>query len=269
MNVKRLDGRVALISGGLRGIGLGIAERYVAEGAHVVLGDLTAPEDREVAEQLGRLGAGASYVRMNVAEEADWQRAVERVRQQHGRLDVLVNNAGIDCTGPIETLELSDWRRLMSINVDGTFLGTKTCTALLAWSGKDRRGGSSIINMSSVLGIVGMNGCSPYNTSKGAIRSFTKAMAIEYAQSRMPIRVNSLHPAFCLTPLLNAGMRHMVEKGLAAKVQDLIDQFAAATPMGRIAEPSEIAGAAFFLASDDSSYVTGAELVVDGGWTAQ
>jgi len=269
MNARRLEGRVALISGGLRGIGLAIAERFVAEGAGVVLGDLTPPADHEVLEQLDRLGAAASYVQMNVTEEADWRRAVEHVRERHARLDVLVNNAGIDLTGPIEAIELTDWRRLMAINVDGVFLGTRSCTALLASSGQDRRGGSSVINMSSVLGLVGMNGCSPYNTSKGAVRLFTKAMAIEYAQSRMPIRVNSMHPAFCLTPLLRKGMQNMVGKGLAGKVQDLVDQFAAATPMGRLAEAAEIAGAAFFLASEDSSYMTGSEIVVDGGWTAQ
>lgn len=264
-----LKGRVALISGGLRGIGLAIADRLVAEGAHVVLGDLDAPDSAEVAQTLARLGSRASYAQMNVTEEADWRHAVDAIRQQHARLDVLVNNAGIDLTGAIEAVELADWRRLMAINVDGVFLGTKTCTALLASSGRDRRGGSSVINMSSVLGLVGMTGCSPYNTSKGALRSFTKAMAIEYAQSRMPIRVNSMHPAFCLTPLLRQGMQNMVSRGLAGKVQDLVDQFAAATPMGRLAEPVEIAGAAYFLASEDSSYMTGTELVVDGGWTAQ
>jgi NAD(P)-dependent dehydrogenase (short-subunit alcohol dehydrogenase family) len=267
--VGGLDGRVGLISGGLRGIGLAIAERFLAEGARVVLGDLDAPDSAEVTQTLDRLGDRAGYTQLNVTEEADWRRAVDVIRERYGRLDVLVNNAGIDLTGAIEAIELTDWRRLMAINVDGVFLGTKSCTGLLAASGKDRRGGSSVVNMSSVLGLVGMNGCSPYNASKGALRSFTKAMAIEYAQSRMPIRVNSMHPAFCLTPLLRKGMQNMVGKGLAGKVQDLVDQFAAATPMGRLAEPEEIAGAAYFLASEDSSYMTGTELVVDGGWTAQ
>jgi NAD(P)-dependent dehydrogenase (short-subunit alcohol dehydrogenase family) len=269
MSERRLDGSVALISGGLRGIGLAITERFVAEGARVVIGDLTAPDDREVVELLTRLGPAISYVPMNVTEEADWRRTVEHVRERHARLDVLVNNAGVDLSGAIETVDFTDWRRLMAVNVDGVFLGTKSCTSLLARSGADRRGGSSVINMSSVLGLVGMNGCSAYSTSKGAIRSFTKGMAIEYAQSRMPIRVNSMHPAFCMTPLLQKGFRNMVAKGLAGEVQDLIDQVSAATPMGRLAEPAEIAGAAFFLASVDSSYVTGTELVVDGGWTAQ
>lgn len=267
--MKRLAGRVALITGGLRGIGLGVTEHYVAEGALVVLGDLATPDDADVARLLVQFGAGASYVQMNVTVEADWQRAVEQIRERHARLDILVNNAGTDCIGFVETIDMADWRRLMSVNLDGVFLGTKTCAALLAESGKDRRGGSSIINMCSVLGVVGMAGCSPYSASKGAVRLFTKATAIEFASQRKPIRVNSLHPAFVPTPLLMAGMQRMVDRNLAGTVQDLLDRFAALTPIGRVADPSEIAGAAFFLASDDSSYVTGAEIVVDGGWTAQ
>jgi NAD(P)-dependent dehydrogenase (short-subunit alcohol dehydrogenase family) len=141
-------------------------------------------------------------------------------------------------------------------------------TRLLAESGASTPCGSSVINVSSIMGLVGYSETSAYNTSKGAVRLFTKSVAIEFASKRTPIRVNSLHPGFVNTPLLAAGMRRWVEQGAAAKVQDLIDALAAATPNGRIAEPAEIAGAAFFLASDDSSYCTGSELIVDGGWTA-
>jgi len=267
--MSRLGGRVAVVSGALRGIGLAITERYLAEGASVVLADLAEAREASVQGTLGRLGPQASYVRVDVAREQDWQAAVPEVRKRHGRLDILVNNAGVDCTGPVETLEFAAWRRIMSINVDGVFLGTKTFTPLLAESGRTTPFGSSIINISSIMGLVGYTDTSAYNAGKGAVRLFTKSVAIEFATKRTPIRVNSIHPGFVRTPLLEIGMQKWVAQGLAAKAQDLIDGIAAATPNGRLAEPAEIAGAAFFLASDDSSYCTGSELVVDGGWTAR
>jgi len=265
----RLEGRVALISGGLRGIGLAIGERYVAEGAAVVLADLSMPSHPLVAATLERLGASANYLKLDVAEEADWRAAERDTRDRHGRLDILVNNAGTDLTGAVETIEFAAWRRIMSINVDGVFLGTKTFTALLAETGAKTPFGASVINVSSIMGLVGYSETSAYNASKGAVRLFTKSVAIEFAAKRTPIRVNSIHPGFVKTPLLEVGMQKWVALGMAEKAQDLIDGLAAATPNGRIAEPSEIAGAAFFLASDDSSYCTGSELVVDGGWTAR
>ena len=216
-----------------------------------------------------RLGPGASYVQLDVAEEASWQAAEKGLRATHGRLDILVNNAGIDCTGAIESLEYSAWRRIMSINVDGVFLGTKTFTHLLGETGKTTRHGSTIINMSSIMGLVGLSEASAYNAGKGAVRLFTKAVALEYAKKGTKIRVNSIHPGFVRTPLLEIGMQKWVDRGIATTTKELIDGLAASTPNGRLAEPSEIAGVAYFLASDDSSYCTGAEFVVDGGWTAQ
>lgn len=267
--MSALTGRVAVVSGALRGIGLAIAERFLREGAKVVLTDVAAANDGQVAAVIGRLGASASYLKLDVSQEADWQSVEGRVRADHGRLDILVNNAGIDCTGAVETLELAAWRRIMSINVDGVFLGTKTFTALLSQTGRTSKFGSSVINISSIMGLVGYSEASAYNAGKGAVRLFTKAVAVEFAQKRTPIRVNSIHPGFVKTPLLAFGMQRFVDRGLAAKVDDLTDALAVATPIGRLAEPAEIAGAAFFLASDDSSYCTGSELVIDGGWTAQ
>ena len=267
--MSRLEGRVALVSGALRGIGLAIAERYLAERASVVLADLADPGDPAVVATLARLGPTASYRKLDVANELDWKQAEIATRALHGRLDILVNNAGIDCTGAVEQLELAAWRRIMSVNVDGVFLGTKTFTPLLADSGRRTPFGSSIINISSIMGLVGYADSSAYNTSKGAVRLFTKSVAIEFATKRTPIRVNSIHPGFVNTPLLQISLQKWVAAGMAGKVQDLIDGIAAATPNGRLAEPAEIAGAAFFLASDDSSYCTGSELVIDGGWTAR
>lgn len=269
LGAQRLQGRVCFVSGGLRGIGLACVERFLAEGAEVVLSDLDAPDSPLASEVMARLGQAASYVQANVTQEADWSRARDAVQARHGKLHVLVNNAGIDLTGPVETLSMEGWRRIMDINVDGVFLGVKTFVPMLAESGADVRGGSSIINVSSIMGLVGYSEVSAYNATKGAVRLFTKGIAIEFATKRMPIRANSLHPGFVLTPLLNAGFQRWVDAGAAEKPQDLVDVMAAQTPMGRLADPSELASGVFFLASSDSAYMTGAELVMDGGWTAQ
>ena len=266
---QRLIGKVAFVSGGLRGIGLACVERFLAEGAEVVLSDLDAVDSGLAAETMARLGQTASYVQANVTSDDDWQRARAKVQERHAKLHILVNNAGIDLTGPVETLSLAGWRRIMSINVDGVFLGVKTFVPMMAASGTDFRGGASIINVSSIMGLVGYTDTSAYNASKGAVRLFTKSIAIEFATKKMPIRANSLHPGFVRTPLLEDGFQRWVDKGFAEKPQDLIDAVSAQTPIGRLAEPSELAGAAFFLASEDSGYMTGAELVIDGGWTAQ
>ena len=205
--MTRLAGRVALVTGALRGIGLAVAERFVAEGAQVVLSDLAGEDHADVQTVLARLGSSASYVSLDVAQEAAWQAAVAAVRTRHGRLDILVNNAGIEGTGPVETMDFALWRRVMSINVDGVFLGIKTCQPLLAETGATTSYGSSIINVSSIMGLVGYADTSPYNSSKGAVRLLTKSVAIEFATKRTPIRVNSLHPGFVRTPLLEIGSR--------------------------------------------------------------
>lgn len=264
---KRLQGRVAFISGGLRGIGYACVERFLAEGARVVLSDLDSAED--AAAMLAALGEGASYLPADVTREEDWQRALDHVTQRHGALHVLVNNAGIDLTGPVEAISMADWRRIMGVNVDGVFMGTRVFVPLLAKSGAAVKGGASIINVSSIMGITGYSEVSAYNASKGAVRMFTKGIAIEFANKQMPIRANSVHPGFVETPLLNAGFQRWVDKGFAEKTDDLVAAMNATTPIGRLARPEEIAGAIFFLASDDASYITGSELIVDGGWTAQ
>lgn len=265
----RLQGRVALVTGGLRGIGLACAERFLAEGAEVVLTDIEAPDTEYAAATLARLGQAASYVQANVTSEDDWARVLKTIEDQHGKLHVLVNNAGIDLTGPVAETSLEGWRRIMSVNVDGVFMGVRTFVPLMEKSGAHVKGGASIINVSSIMGLVGMSEVSGYNASKGAVRLFTKSIALEFAEKRMPIRANSLHPGFVVTPLLQQGFQRWVDSGVADDPQVLVDMVAGKTPMGRLADPAELASAVFFLASSDSSYMTGAELVVDGGWTAQ
>ena len=269
LGAQRLSGRVAFVSGGLRGIGLACVERFLAEGAEVVLSDLDAADGEAARAVMQRLGQAATYIQANVTQEEDWQRALAIVTEKHGKLHILVNNAGTDLTGAVETLSMKDWRRIMDINVDGVFLGVKTFTPLMARSGTDFAGGSSIINVSSIMGLVGYSEVSAYNASKGAVRLFTKGIAIEYATKKMPIRANSLHPGFVMTPLLREGFQRWVDKGVANDPQVLVDAMCAQTPIGRLAEPEELASAAYFLAGEDSRYMTGAELVIDGGWTAQ
>jgi len=180
-----------------------------------------------------------------------------------------VNNVGADLTGKVQDLELSAWHRLMALNLDSVFLGTKTFQPMLARTGETTPYGSSIINISSIMGIVGLGDVSAYNASKGAVRLFTKSNALEFADNGVPIRVNSVHPGFVDTPLLRKGMQNWAERDGTLTAQDLIDGMAQTTPIKRLAQPIEIGKVVAFLASDDASYMTGSEVVVDGGWTAR
>ena len=267
MRGLRLDGRIAIVSGGLRGIGGAISQGLAEDGAHVVITDLDDPGSAEVAAMLQSLDK-ASYRRLDATSEDDWRAARAAIEQQFGRLDILVNNVGSDLTGKVQDIDLSAWRRLMTINLDSVFLGTKTFQPLLAATGATTPYGSSIINISSIMGIVGMGEVSAYNASKGAVRLFTKSNAIEFADSGVPIRVNSVHPGFVETPLLRQGMERWAERdgGTAA---EKIEAMAQTTPVKRLAQPIEIGRVVAFLASDDASYMTGSEVVVDGGWTAR
>ena len=266
--MERLVNRVALVTGGLSGIGHATVRRLAEEAARVVIADVKAPGDPAVAAACEAAPGAISYEQLDVTSEAEWQRVEAGLRTNFGRLDILVANAGVAGVGPVETLDLDYWRRVMAVNVEGVFLGTKTLAPLLAETGKTTRGGASIVNMSSMLGLVGSVEAAPYCASKGAVRLFTKSTAVEFARRRMPIRVNSVHPGYVLTPLLQTGMCDGAARS-NRRYEELLAGLEETTPLGRIAEPAEIAAAVAFLASDDASFILGAELVVDGGFTAQ
>ncbi|MGX1778685.1 glucose 1-dehydrogenase [Nocardia brasiliensis] len=236
----RLTGKVALISGGARGMGAAHARALVAEDARVVLGDVLDEEGTAVAKELGD---AATYVHLDVREPDAWQGAVTEAVQRYGALNVLVNNAGIANGNLLVDFDLAEWQRIIDINLTGTFLGMRAATPAMI-----EAGGGSIINISSVEGMRGSPGLHGYVATKFAVRGLTKSTALELAQYK--IRVNSVHPGLITTP--------MTENIPAEFLQ---------IPLARAADPSEVAALITFLASDESSYSTGAEFVVDGGLT--
>ena len=252
--MARLNGKVALISGGARGMGASEARLFAREGAAVVIGDILDEEGEATAASIAVDGGRCRYVHLDVTQEADWQAAVAEAVSQFGSLDVLVNNAGIGSSSfEIHEEPVELWDRTIDVNLKGVFLGTRTAVPAML-----EAGGGSIINISSQLGIVGVpyNG-SAYQTSKGGVRIFTKAAALQYANRG--IRVNSVHPGPIVTEMTRAG-RDDPER---------LSIMLARIPMGRYGEAEEVANAVLYLASDESSFVTGSEVVVDGGWTAQ
>lgn len=249
----RLDGKVALISGAARGMGAAEARLFAREGARLVLGDVLEAEGQAVAAEVAAKGGHAVFTPLDVTREGDWTRAVELAESRFGGLHVLVNNAGIGAASRVEDTTAEAWDRVMAINAKGVFLGTKAAIPALR-----RAGGGSIVNISSQLGLVGMDDSSPqYTASKGAVRLLTKTTALQYARER--IRANSVHPGPIVTPMTE---RRRADPATYQRVLSRI-------PLGRYGEADEVAYAVLYLASDESAFVTGSELVIDGGWTAQ
>jgi NAD(P)-dependent dehydrogenase (short-subunit alcohol dehydrogenase family) len=255
----RVQGKVALVTGGASGIGRGCAERLAAEGAVVVITDVQDAKGAEVVAAIKQAGGKCEYLHHDVTDEAAWEDVVGQVKKAHGRLDVLVNNAGIAVNAPIDTMSLADWRRQQAVNLDGVFLGTKHAIPLMRAGG-----GGSIVNMSSVAGLKGSPGLAGYCATKGGVRLFTKAVAMECAQAKDGIRVNSVHPGIIETPIwLNV----VPAAGGTNAPPDLDALSTMAVPLGVKGFPEDIANGVLWLASDESRYVTGAELVIDGGLT--
>ncbi|MGW7552399.1 glucose 1-dehydrogenase [Streptomyces rimosus] len=241
-----LHGKTVIITGGARGLGAAAAERAVAAGAHVLLTDVLEEEGRATAE---RLGERARFLVHDVTSEGGWQRAADYAIETFGGIDGLVNNAGIATGQPLESVSVDFFRKVLDVNLTGVFIGMKTVIPAMR-----ERGAGSIVNISSAAGLMGLALTGGYGASKWGVRGLTKIGAVELGTER--IRVNSVHPGMTFTPMTEqAG----IEPG-AGKYPN--------TPMGRVGEAEEIAGAVVFLLSDAASYVTGAELAVDGGWTA-
>jgi cyclopentanol dehydrogenase len=262
---KRLVGKVAVVSGGASGIGAETGRVFAAHGAGVVLCDVQDELGQGVAKEIAEAGGTAEYYRLDVTDEAQWVALVAATEAKFGKVDVLGNIAGISGrpagmavqTGPIagtflaeQTLE--DWERIMRVNSTGVFLGTKSVIPAM-----QRAGGGSIINISSICGIIGEFANAAYHASKGAVRIFSKAAAVQYAKDQ--IRVNSVHPGFVDTPMARPGL--LGNESGRARME--------ATPLRRFGKPIDIAMGCLYLASDESSWVTGTELVIDGGLTAR
>jgi 3alpha(or 20beta)-hydroxysteroid dehydrogenase len=250
----RLDGKVALISGGARGQGAAEAETFAREGAKVVFGDIRDAEGEKIEATIRAAGGDAVYVHLDVTSEADWQGAVQTTLNRHGRLDILINNAAIVIPRvPIDERTVADWDRVMAVNAKGVFLGTKHAIPAMR-----RSGGGSIVNISSVAGIGQSLHQEPaYAASKGAVRIFTKVTASQHARDR--IRCNSVHPGPVDTEMFHSAFRD----------RDAMDRRLQRVPLQRMGTVTEIVNVVLFLASDESSYMTGSEIVIDGGALAQ
>ena len=248
----RLQGKVAIITGGARGQGAAEARMFTREGAKVVFGDILDEDGRKVEAEIAAAGGEAVYVRLDVTDEDAWREAVGTAVSRFGKVDILVNNAGIASWNAGDDATVEEWDRIMEVNAKGVFLGTKAVIPAMRAAG-----GGSIINISSISGMVGQTNIHPgYNASKGAVRILTKSTAVQHAAEG--IRCNSIHPGPVKTP--------MTERGWSDP--EWLQAMRRRTPLGRYADPDEIAYGVLFLASDESSFMTGSEMVIDGGVTA-
>jgi 3(or 17)beta-hydroxysteroid dehydrogenase len=260
MTMGRLQGKVAIVTGGAMGIGRATATMFAAEGAKVVLGDVNETEGEKVVEEIRQTGGEATFMRLDVSNEDDWRRVVAETVKLYGGLTVLVNNAGISLGHDIEETTLDEWNHVMSINSTGVFLGLKY--GIEAMKANDES--CSIINRSSVDGQVGEAGLFAYCASKGAVTVMTKSAALAVGAKGYGIRVNSVHPGYVHTPLTE---KEAADFGLSPDAY--FKKVGAQHPIGFIGEPVDIAYLDLYLASDESRWVTGAEFTIDGGWTAQ
>ena len=256
----RLSGKTAFISGGARGLGAEMARVLHGEGANVMVTDVLEEEGHTLANEHENM----IFMVHDVLSEDQWEAAIAATDRAFGGLHVLVNNAGIAHNAKtLEETTLEQWRKVVGIDLDAVFLGCKHGVGLM------KKSGGSIINISSIYGIVGSAGQAPYHAAKGGVRLLTKALAVELAQLGYGIRVNSVHPGFVGTDMVRDGLRDAVKAGLMPGENEAIEMLTMQTPIGRLGVPLDIAHAVLFLASEESGWMTGAELVVDGGFTAQ
>lgn len=260
----RVQGKIALVTGGASGIGRGCAETLAREGASVVITDLQDDKGEALTAEIGKAGGQASYLHHDTTSEDDWTRVIAEIEKRHGRLNVLVNNAGIAIGSPsITNFSLADFRKQQAVNVEGVFLGLKHSIPLMRKSGP----GGSIINMSSVAGLKGSSMLPAYCATKGAVLLLSKSVAMECAEAKDGIQVNTVHPGLIETPIWES-----IASTRAPGANEAIDLDALSVgmvPLGVKGVPQDIANGVLWLASDESRYVTGAELVIDGGLTAR
>ncbi len=261
----RLDGKVAIVTGAAKGIGASTSALLAAEGAAVVCSDIDVDAGEKIADAIQNNGGRATFVAHDVTDEAAWERVVAAALEAFGQLDILVNNAGIAPTGEaIEDLTLESWSQVISIDLDSVFLGCKHAIRAMKTSG-----GGSIINISSIMGLIGQPRAAAYNAAKGGVRLLTKVAALECAEAGYGIRVNSIHPGFVDTPLVRKAVDDGVVSGQMGSANEAMEMLTMLHPIGRLGVPRDIANAILFLASEESAFMTGSELVVDGGYTAR
>ncbi|MFL2705990.1 MAG: glucose 1-dehydrogenase [Gammaproteobacteria bacterium] len=263
-----LKNKIALISGGARGIGGAISEAMAAAGASVIITDQLTEEGESKVEGLIDKGYPATFIKHDVTIESEWNKVIQHCTKSFGGLDILVNNAGIYFPSLIEETTLEDWRKMFSVNVEGVFLGTKVSIPEIKKRSMNRDSSGSIINLSSVAGLVGSPNHGAYTASKGAVRLFTKSSALECASLEYNIRVNSIHPGVIDTSMGTQVVNSMIEQ-TGTGDNEARAQLSELHPLARFGKPEEIAQTAVFLASDDSSFITGTEIIVDGGLTAK
>jgi 3(or 17)beta-hydroxysteroid dehydrogenase len=260
--MDRVSGKIALVSGAASGIGAACVRLFAKHGAKVMLIDLNDDLGEGVAAEIRSAGGTAEYAHHNVVDEDAWVALMERIKTTFGGLNIAANCAGTsvtELTFPTKTT-LDEWHRINSVNLDGTFLATKHELALMMETSPVA---GSIINISSVLGMVGQPGIAAYNASKGGVRLYSKSVALSCAKERVNVRVNTIHPGFIRTPLLEQSIKRYGDIEAGRIFYDNLQ------PIGHLGEPEDIAMGALFLASDESKFITGAELVIDGGYTAQ
>ncbi len=258
--MARLDGKVALVAGGSVGIGEASATLFAAEGAKVAVGDVNIDAGNALVKRLCDEGHEAIFVKLDIAKEADWKAAFDAVLQKWGKVNICVNNAGISLGKDIEATTLEDWNLVMGINATGVFLGTKYAIEYMKNNGEN----CSIVNRSSIDGQIAESGLFAYCASKGAVTILTKSAALCCGEKRYKIRVNSVHPGYVHTALTE---KEAADSGMTP--DEYFAKVGAMHPIGYIGKPMDIAYADLYLASDESLFVTGSELTIDGGWTAQ